>query len=301
MNPSIEGEMTVSAEPHETHHGFSYTAHLVLERADSSEILARAAQLAYYLMFALFPTLIFIAILLSIEPMPDIFETLLDYLQRVLPPQTFAILKSTIEHSAGNHPKGLVSLSIIVVIWAASSGMEAMISALNAAYEVKSSRGILKERLMAILLTFALGILTAITLTIAFFGESIGNFLSIHYGFGRTFERIWTVLRWPLASLFLLMMLDLLYFFGPNIRQKWRWITPGAVVAVGLWFLISITIRFWVSTISDYSAIYGALGAVMVLMMWLYFTSLAILLGGVINATLNKLHHASAHSHEDSD
>ena len=261
----------------------------MLERAHSSEILARAAQLAYYLLFALFPTLIFIAILMQVQPLPNVFETLFVYLQRVLPPQTFGILKTTIDRSAGSHPKGLLSLSVVVMIWAASSGMEAMITSLNAAYAVSESRGLLKERLMAILLTFALAILTALTLTLSFFGEFIGNMLSISYGFGGTFEKVWTVLRWPLASLFLLMMLDLLYFFGPNIKQRWRWITPGAVIALGLWFLISLTIRFWVSTISDYSAIYGTLGAVMVLMLWLYFTSLAILFGGVINATLNRI------------
>jgi len=290
MNSSAESEVVVDPEATNEHKGFSYTAHLVLERAQSAEIPARAAQLAYYLLFALFPSLIFIAILVGIQPLPNVFETLMDYLQRVLPPQTFAILKTTIENSAGSHPKGLLSLSIILVIWAASSGMEAMITALNAAYKVNASRGLLLERLTAILLTFALAILTAITLTLSFFGESIGNMLSTAYGFGGTFERVWTVLRWPLASLFLLILVDLLYFFGPNVKQKWRWITPGAIVAVGLWFLISLTIRFWVSTISDYSAVYGALGSVMVLMLWLYFTSLAILLGGVINATLNRSH-----------
>ena len=201
MNSSIEPDAVAEPVAPESpqSHGFGYTARLVLERANSSEIMSRAAQLAYYLLFALFPTLIFIAVLVSIQPLPNLFENLMDYFQRVLPPQTFSIVKTTLENAAGSRPKGLLSLSLIIVIWAASSGMEALISALNAAYEVPASRGLLKERLLAIMLTFALGILTSLTLITSFFGETIGNQISMAYGFGGTFERIWGMLRWPIA------------------------------------------------------------------------------------------------------
>jgi membrane protein len=282
-NPAVEHDEE-KASP-----GASYWANLVLEKAISSEILARAAQLAYYLLFALFPTLIFIAIVLSFQPLPHLFDDLLDYFQRVLPPQSFKLVKSTLEASAGARPHELFGLSLIIVIWAASSGMEALITALNVAYEARSSRGLLKERLLAILLTLCLGGLTLVALSMLFFGGTIGNRISRAYGFGETFEAIWGLARWAISAGCLLFGLDLLYYFAPNVEQKWKWITPGAVIAILFWFAISITLRFYVARISDYSAIYGALGGVMVLMLWLYFTSLSILLGGVINGTLNHV------------
>ena len=282
-NPAVEhDEPEVSA-------GASYWTHLVLEKAYSAEILARSAQLAYYLLFALFPTLIFIAILVSVQPLPHLFEDLLDYFQRVLPPQSFMLVKSTLEASAGAKPQELFGLSLIIVIWAASSGMEALITSLNVAYEARSSRGLLKERLLAILLTVSLSGLTLAALSMLFFGGAIGDRISRSYGFGETFQTIWGLARWPISAACLLFGLDLLYYFAPNVEQKWKWVTPGAIVAILLWFAISLTLRFYVSRISDYSAIYGALGGVMVLMMWLYFTSLAILLGGVINGTLDHV------------
>ena len=282
-NPEVEhDEGEVSS-------GASHVAHLVLEKAHSGEILARAAQLAYYLLFALFPTLIFIAILISIQPLPHLFEDLLGYFQRVLPTQSFILVKSTLEASAGARPGELFGLSLIIVIWAASSGMEALITSLNVAYEARSSRGIVKERLLAILLTLCLGGLTIVALSMLFVGGSIGNQIARSFGFGETFDVVWAIARWLISAACLLFGLDLLYYFAPNVEQKWKWVTPGAVIAILLWYAISLTLRFYVGRISDYSAIYGVLGGVMVLMLWLYFTSLSILLGGVINGTLNHV------------
>ena len=145
--------------------------------------------------------------------------------------------------------------------------MEALITSLNVAYEASASRGILKERLLAILLTLCLGVLTLLALSMLFFGESIGNQIARSYGFGETFEVAWTLARWPIAAACQLFALDLLYYFAPNVKQKWNWVTPGAAIAILLSFAISLILKFWVSRISDYSAIYGALGGVMVLML----------------------------------
>jgi len=267
-------------------HGWAELIRVIFENAQEYEIPGRAAQLAYYLLFSLFPTLLFITLLISILPMPSLLDDLLNYCQRALPPQVFSMVQAALQQAADNRPHGLLSISLLATIWAASSGMEAVITSLNVTYQVRASRGWWRERLMAIALTLGLSSFTLLALSIIFFGGSITNYIAGTYGFGGTFRSFWQIAQWPVAAAFVLFGLDLIYYFAPNIKQRWRWVTPGGSIAVVLWLLISYGFRIYVTRYSRFNVTYGALGSFMVLMLWLYLSSVTILLGGVINGVL---------------
>ena len=269
--------------------GWAHVMHLIIENAQAYEIPGRAAQLAYYLLFSLFPTLLFITLLISILPMPSLLDDLLGYARRALPPEAYGIVQTTLQQASDNRPHGLLSISLFATIWAASSGMEAVITSLNVTYQVPKSRSWWQERLMAIALTLGLSSFILLALSIIFFGGSITNYIARTYGFGETFRSFWQLAQWPVAALFVLFGLDLIYYFAPNMKQRWRWVTPGASVAVVLWLLISYGFRIYVTQYSRFNVTYGALGSFMVLMVWLYLSSATILLGGVINGVLVKV------------
>ncbi len=288
-----EDVSSILEAPRET---FGSIVHLIIEKAEACDVLGRAAQLAYYLLFSLFPTLIFVAVLVSALPMPRLFDELLTYFEGVLPPQAFGIVRSTLEQTGSRQTGSLLSISLLATVWASSSGMEAIIASLNAAYHVRSSRGWWRERLLAIGLTLGLATFVMLALVIVFFGGAITNQVARVYGLGPTARIFWHVAQWPLAAVFVLFGLDLIYYFAPNVRQRWRSVTTGASVAVVVWLLISVGLRLYLTRFSNFSMAYGALGSFMVLMLWLYLTSVAILLGGVINGVLNSLNHPRGES-----
>lgn len=265
---------------------------MVAQNAQACDVMGRAAQMAYYLLFALFPTLIFLAVMISALPMPKLFDDLMTYFASVLPPQAFGVIRGALEQRDAGKTGGLLSLSLLATLWAASSGMEAIIASLNAAYHAGSSRGWWRERLLAIGLTVGLASFVILALVIVFFGGTITNRIARAKDFGTGAVIFWHVAQWPIAAGFVLFGLDLIYYFAPNTRRRWRWVTAGAAVAVVVWLLISVGLRLYLTRFSNFNIAYGAIGSFMVLMLWLYLTSAAIILGGVINGVLNSLHYA---------
>lgn len=260
----------------------------VWDKSFEDDVFGRAAQLSYYWLFSLFPLLIFLTALLAYLPIPSNLDLWFVGLSKVLPADAFNLVDQTFRQIISQRRGDLLSFSILVALWASSSGMDAIISLLNKAYDSATPRAWWKERLLAICLTLGLGVFILAALTLIFFGESLGLRLSNHFGFGLLFETIWKLALWPLVSSLILLGVDLIYYFAPNIRHDWRWFTPGAVFAVACWLLISFGFRYYVSRFGYYNATYGTLGGVMVLMLWFYLTGVVILVGGEINSALMK-------------
>jgi membrane protein len=174
-------------------------------------------------------------------------------------------------------------------LWAASNGMGAISETLNAAYSVKETRPWWRVRLTSILLTVALSVLILLALTIVLYGGQIGERVSTHFGFGAAFIIAWKILQWPIALFFLLITFNLIYYFAPNVTPRERkFCSIGTVTAIVLWLLVSFGFRLYLHFFDSYSVTYGSLGALIVLMLWFYFTGLAILLGGEINSELDE-------------
>jgi membrane protein len=263
----------------------------VWHELSADEIVDRAAALAYYFLFALFPTLLFLTALLGLLPLPGLMERLLEYLVRAVPPDAASILGRTLDEIQAGARGGLLSIGAVAALWAGSSGMASMMTALNVAYDVEDARPWWTRRLLAILLTvgFSLFILAALVLLV--FGVSIGAAVAAGLGLGGLFTVTWNVLSLPVVAAFVLVGIALVYYFAPAAKQHWRWVTPGSAVALVLWLAMSFGLRLYVSRFTDYSATYGSIGGVILLMLWLYLTGFALLVGAEINA---EIEHAAA-------
>jgi len=255
----------------------------------ADNVFGRAAQLAYYWLFAIFPLLIFLTTMLAFLPMQQDLNEWVRAFGAVLPPEAYTLLNNTFQQTVSQQRGGLLSFSIFLLLWSSSSGMEAIIGALNRAYGAAPARAWWEERLLAVALTLGLAVFIISALALIFFGENIGSRMATYFGFSSTFETGWALAQWPIVVGLTLLGVELIYYFAPNVGggvngKRWEWFTPGAIFAVGLWLLISFGLRFYVSHFGHFDATYGAIGGVMVLMLWLYLTGVAILVGGEINS-----------------
>jgi len=260
-------------------------------RINDHDIFGSAAQLSYYFLLALFPLLLFLISLLGYfaEAGSELRNKLITYLATVMPSSAITLVHTTLEEISQASGGGKLSLGILAALWAASNGMSAISDTLNDAYGVKEQRSWWKVRLVAIVLTIAVSILIVVALAIVLFGGQIGDRVATHFGFSGIFTIVWKILQWPIALFFLLLTFDLIYSFAPDVRRRKRkWWTLGSVAAVILWLLVSFGFRFYLHFFNSYSVTYGSLGAVIVLMLWFYFTGLAILIGGEINSELEQ-------------
>lgn len=273
--------------------GLSWTAlgKRVYAEVSDDDVLGRAAQLSYYFLLALFPALLFLTSLLGYMAGEDsqLREGLFKYLATVLPGDASQLISKTVTDVTQSSGGGKLSFGILATLWAASNGMGAISESLNAAYDLKESRPWWKVRLTAVGLTLALTLLIVSALVLVLYGHDLADAVAIKFGLGEAFATAWKVIQWPLVLVFVLLAFALIYYFGPDAHQQhWVWITPGAVVGVALWLLISFAFKAYLSYFNSYSATYGSLGAVIILMLWFYFTGAAILVGGEINSEIEN-------------
>lgn len=161
-----------------------------------------------------------------------------------------------------------------------------MMEALNVAYDVPENRPFWKTRPLAIGLTFLTGILLVVALAAMLVGPNFGGWLAAKAGLGSIFVALWGYVRWSIAIVFAVLAIELIYYLAPNVRQRFRQTLPGAAVAVGVWIVLSWALGIYFQHFAKLNKTYGTLAAAIALMVWLYWTAFAILLGGEINADL---------------
>jgi len=263
----------------------------IVRRSNDDEVFGRAAQLSYYFLLALFPLLLVLINLLGYlaQEGTALRNKLIAYLAAVMPASAVTLVHTTLDEISDSSGSGKLSLGLLAALWAASNGMGAVSQTLNTAYDVRETRSWWKVRLISVLLTGALAVLIISALAIVLYGGSIGDAFAGRYGFTTIFTRVWSVLQWPIALAFVLATFNLIYNFAPNIssRQR-RWFSPGAVVGVLFWLVVSFAFRLYLSYFDSYSVTYGSLGALIVLMLWFYFTGVAILIGGEVNCEADE-------------
>ncbi len=255
------------------------------------DFTTRTAALSYYFLLAIFPLLLFITAGLGYfaESGIALRRNLLTYLSQIVPRSASALIDNTVEEIIQNASGGKISIGLLITLWAASYGMGAVSETLNVAYGVKETRPWWRIRLSAVGLTIALAAFIISALALMFYGGEIGVGLAKRFGLGDLFVLTWRLLQWPIVLAFVLLAFALIYYFAPNLRApKWHWVTPGSVVGVGLWLLISLAFRTYLSYFNNYSVTYGSLGALIILMLWFYLTGAAILLGGAVNAEIEN-------------
>jgi membrane protein len=258
------------------------------------DLLTRAAALSYYFLLALFPLLLFLTAMLGYfaESGTELRRSMLAYLATVAPRSASQLVRSTVEEVTEGAGGGKLSFGLLAALWFASFGMGAVGDTLNSAYGVRESRTWWHVRLISLGLTAALAALIISALAIVLYGGEIGEALAGRYDLGEAFMAAWQFLQMPIVLAFVLFAFALIYYCAPDLRhQKWYWITPGSLVGVALWLLVSFGFRLYLSYFDRYSVTYGSLGAVIILLLWFYLTGAAILVGGKVNA---EIEHAAA-------
>ncbi|TYQ14978.1 UNVERIFIED_CONTAM: membrane protein [Acetivibrio alkalicellulosi] len=251
------------------------------------DVPALAAQLTYYLILSFFPFLIFLITLLSYTPITS--ERVIRDISTILPATSYGIILDTINQILASRSGTLLSIGMIAAIWTSSNGMNAVIRGINKAYNIDESRPFWVVRGISIIATIALAIGILFSFILLVLGELIGKNLFQFMGFSYLFISVWTIARYIIPILFMLLVFILLYRFTPNNSQHCRDIIPGAVFSTAGWILISILFSFYVKNFNNYSNMYGSIGGVIVLLLWLYWISIIILLGGELNASISLI------------
>jgi membrane protein len=260
-----------------------------IKETNADNVLGLAAQLAYYFLLALVPAIVFLVALTSFFP-PETFDRMLQSAGRVVPGDMLGILQQQLDSLRARNDSGILSFGLLMALWSSSAALVSVTEALNRAYDIEEGRPWWKVRLTAIALTIglALFVVTAFTLVVA--GPELAESIAARVGLGGAFTLTWKIVQWPIVFLLVVLAIALINYYAPDADQDWVWITPGAVLATVLWLIASLAFRFYVTNFSDYNAAYGSLGGVIVLMLWFYISSLAILVGAEMNA---EIEHAS--------
>ena len=303
--PPAPGEPTRAAPPDPrpsawTFGGLGVTelGRRVIAEIRDDDCLGRAAQLAYYFLFALFPFFLFLTTLLGYLPIPDLLDRLLETLGQMLPGEALRLVEDNVRQLVTGQRGGLLSFGILAALWTSSSALTAIIDSLNRAYDVEEGRPFWKVRLTAMGITVGLSAFIVVALVLLTFGPQLGGWVADLVGLGRVFEVTWNIVRWPVIVGLLVVAIALLYYFAPDVEQAWTWITPGSACAVLGWLLASLGFAFYVNRFGSYNATYGSIGAVIVLLTWMYVTGLFILIGGEINA---EIEHAAPSGKDPGD
>ncbi|MDC3957174.1 YihY/virulence factor BrkB family protein [Polyangium jinanense] len=250
------------------------------------QVSTGAAALAYFLMLSIFPAAIFLLSLLPYLPIPGLESAITDLLREAMPTQAAELFTSTVDRVLSERRGGLLSVGLLGTLWAASNGLNAIIGQLNVTYDVRETRPFWKTRGMSVLLVLLFGALVVTALGLIIFGGILQREVAELIGWSGALLKLFSAFRWLVILGFLLTAFAVVYYFGPNVEQRFRFITPGAVLGVGVLILAALGFRFYVENFGKYEATYGSLGAVIVLLLWLYVAGLVILFGSEVNSLL---------------
>lgn len=242
-----------------------------------------AAMLGFYLTLAIFPALILIMNIIPYLPIERVDEAIMDLLAQALPDGAHDMVEGIVQEVTGARRGSLLSFSLIGTLWAASTGMYAIMQQLNITYNVQEGRSFIRARGTALMLSIAFLLLVLAAFSLIVLGGVMEGWLESQFGFGGAILTAFSGLRWVIIVFALMLVFAMIYRYAPNVEEKFKFLTPGAIVGVILLIVASLGFAFYVSNFANYAATYGSLGAIIVLMMWLYMAGLEILVGSEIN------------------
>lgn len=251
------------------------------------DMMTYAAALAFRVLLALFPFIIVLLTLLGALGRTEFFDWLLHQAQVALPPQAASIMTGVVSEIRGQPRGGVLSFSILFALWTASAGVRSLMNALNAAYDVEESRPAWKRYPLSLLYTIGLACVLIAVTALMVLGPNVMQWLSGQLGLSEVFATLWIWLRLPVAVVLLLLTFALIYRVMPNVDQPFRFVTPGAVIAVVVWILASWGFSAYVANFGNYGATYGSLGGIVILLLYFFISAGVFLFGAEINATIS--------------
>ena len=262
------------------------------ERSMEEDIMSSAAQVAFYFSFALFPLLLFLVSLFGIilGSADDLRGELFYYLRQVMPNSAYELVQTTIVEVTTGSSGGKLTLGFFIALWSASAGVDSLRIALNSVYNLRETRDWWKTKLLSLSFTFVITILVSVALAIVFYGWKFVSFSLSSMSLPIPSPFFLVIIQWVAILIVLLIVFGLLFNYIPNHSPfKWIWITPGAITGIILWLILSNGFRLYLNYFNSYNKTYGSLGAVIILMLWLYLTALVILIGGLINSIVDEI------------
>ena len=252
------------------------------------EMSTYASALAYQMLFSLFPFLLFLIALIGFLHLPDFFSWLRLQSELVLPPQALEQVNPVIDQLQQSKG-GLLSIGIVIALWTASAGVRLMMSAMNAAYDVVEARPVWKRIPLSVAYTIGIAMMMLAVAALMVTGPQVMNWIAAQIGMEEFIVTLWTILRWPLIVVLLMVAVALIYYVMPDVKQEFRFITPGSVLAVVVWIIASLGFGYYVKTFADYNAMYGSIGAIIVLLLYFYISAAVLLLGAEMNAVVEHM------------
>jgi membrane protein len=242
-----------------------------------------AAALAYRLLFSIFPFLVFLVTLLGFLGMPEMFDWLREQAAYLLPDQAMDLVNTVVSEVAT--PRGgLMSVAVALAIWSASAAVLGTMNALNVVFEVRERRAAWKRVLISLLYTLALALMLVLAAAMMITGPELLTWAARYVHLDAYFIRVWSWIRWPLIFFLMILIVSMVYYAGPNLKQPFRLVTPGAVLAVTAWVAASLGFAFYVQSFASYNKTYGSMGAVIVLLLYFFLSAAVILFGAEVNA-----------------
>ncbi|MFP7201357.1 YihY/virulence factor BrkB family protein [Lysinibacillus halotolerans] len=260
----------------------------LIVRMRDVDISGMGAQLAYFFLLSFFPLLIFMVTLLPYLDLDE--EHVFDFLQSIVPTEVFLLTQGTITEILTTHQGGgLLSIGVIGTIWSASRGVNALIKTLNDAYETERKPGFI-NRGWSLVFTIALVILILLALLIPILGHQFAFSLFSYLGVEETFSEFWRFVRWIIPPILIFIVLNLMYWIIPNTEPKLHMISvlPGAFFSTVSWVVLIYGFSYYVNNFGNYTSTYGSIAGIIILMLWLYFTGMILIFGGLLNATMHK-------------
>lgn len=271
--------------------GFIEYVKKVYEKFVAENVTTNAAQVAFYFIFALFPLLLVLLniIGLFLGAAEGVRDELFAYLGQVVPASAIKLVQETITEITSEGGGGKLTFGALLALWSASAGVDNIRIALNDVYDLEETRPWWKYKLVSVLLTLGIALLIFLALGIVFYGGHFLNLLFAPFGIEITSYFILTAFSIIVVGIALVLSFALLYNFAPNHDPwEWHWITPGAITAIVLWIVLSLGFRVYLHYFDSYSKTYGSVGAIIVLLLWLYLTAMVILIGGIVNSVVEK-------------
>jgi membrane protein len=260
------------------------------KEALADDVFDLAAQQAYYFFFALFPALLFVIAIASFFPLQTLIDDVVRMLSSFAPQAVTQILTDAMGSLSKQNSGGVLTFGFLITVWSSSGAMVSIITTLNTAYDVTESRPWWKTRIIAIGLTMALAVFIVASMFLIIAGPTVAENIAVRMHLGEAFKWTWWVLQWPVVFTLVATAIALTYYYAPDVEQDWVWITPGSVLATALWLAVSLALKIYYQLVPSANAAYGAIGGIMVLMLWFYCSGLALLLGAEMNA---EIEHAS--------
>lgn len=271
----------------------------LLDRVLQNDVFTGAAALAFYLTLAFFPALVVLITLVPFLPIDRVDEAIFDFLAQALPAEAATLVHRVVSEAIDEQHGGLLSISLFAAAWAASTGMYGVMRQINFAYDVTEVRSFMRARFTALVLSLIFGALVLGAFSLIVLGGVLQDWIGSRFGFSDLLLTFFATLRWVIIVVFMLLGFGLVYRYGPNVEQRIAFLSPGTAFGVPALIAVSLGFSYYIRSFGGYGAMYGSIGAVIILMLWLYAAGLVVIVGAEINALQQRMKHSRAGTRND--